>query len=149
MRKEFEYRGVVIPTTPNTLVVEDKKSTKNIKEDFEYTSTEAVSDDITPEPGPDMGVANLLITLINGEWDTIKDYNDFIATISAEGGYDDMLAAIQDIVSEENIHVGQLQKLLQQISPDALKIAQGEQEAQEQINGEDGADKIEEPVKPE
>lgn len=149
MRKEFEYRGVVIPTTPNTLVVEDKKSIKNIKEDFEYTSTEVVSDDITPEPGPDMGVANLLITLINGEWDTIKDYNDFIATISAEGGYDDMLAAIQDIVSEENIHVGQLQKLLQQISPDALKIAQGEQEAQEQINGEDGADKIEEPVKPE
>lgn len=128
---------------------EDFTYQSSIKEDFDYTNTDAVEEEPNPEPGPDMGVANLLITLINGEWDTIKDYNDFIATISAEGGYDDMLAAIQDIVSEENVHVGQLQKLLQQISPDALKIAQGEQEAQEQIDGEDSQEKIEEPVEPE
>ena len=121
-----------------------------MNEDFDFPAEEVpVEEEPTPEPGPDMGVANLLITLINGEWDTIKDYNDFIATISAEGGYDDMLAAIQDIVSEENVHVGQLQKLLQQISPDALKIAQGEQEAQEQIDGENEPEKIDEPVEPE
>lgn len=114
---------------------------ESLKEDI---NTDGIEEEPTPEPGPDMGVANLLITLINGEWDTIKDYNDFIATISAEGGYDDMLAAIQDIVSEENVHVGQLQKLLQQISPDALKIAQGEQEAQEQLSTDGSTDKINE-----
>ena len=156
MRKDFEYTGVVIPSTPNTLVVDEPVS---LEEDFSYTSTEVVTEDVdsaetvevevdpTPEPGPDMGVANLLINLINDEWEAIQGYNDFIATISAEGGYEDMLGAIQDIVSEENVHVGQLQKLLQQISPDALKIAQGEQEAQEQLEGKDEPNKIEEPVK--
>lgn len=118
---------------------------ESLKEDFEYASEE-VTTDVTPEPGPDMGVANLLINLINDEWEAIQGYNDFIATISAEGGFDDMLASIQDIVSEENVHVGQLQKLLQQISPDALKIAQGESEAQEQLDGKDEPEKIEEPA---
>ena len=114
-----------------------------------YSLQQVVDEEPTPEPGPDMGVANLLINLINDEWEAIKGYNDFVATISAEGGFDDMLAAIQDIVSEENVHVGQLQKLLQQISPDALKIAQGEAEAQEQLDGKDEPEKIEEPVVPE
>lgn len=107
----------------------------------ETTSTEVVPEG-QPEPGPDNGIANLLITLINGEWDTIKDYNDFTATASAEGGYEDMLPVIADIVAEENVHIGQLQKLLQQISPDALKIAQGESEAEGQIGGELEPEKI-------
>lgn len=42
-----------------------------------------------------------------------------------------MVDVIQDIVSEENVHVGQLQKALETISSNTNDIAKGEQEAEE------------------
>lgn len=132
--QEFRDNNIkVVWSTPDT-----------IKEDFEYTDT-----DSTPAPGPDMGVSNMLITLINGEWNTIKDYNDFVATITSEGGYDDLLAVIQDIAKEENVHVGQLQKALETLSPNVTEISKGEEEAEGQLDETDAIAKIEEPVKDE
>ncbi|WP_300924533.1 hypothetical protein [uncultured Clostridium sp.] len=43
---------------------------------------------------------------------------------------------MKDILDEENIHVGQLQTLLQQIDSSADKIAEGEIEATQQITNE-------------
>lgn len=87
----------------------------------------------TPEVGPDTGISNLLITAINGEWDTIKLYNDIITTAS-DVHKEEIIKTIQDITAEENAHVGQLQKLLAMYSPNVSKIAEGESEAQEQID---------------
>lgn len=91
-----------------------------------------------PETGVDNGIANQIIEMINGEWDTIKLYNDLVTNLT-QYGFIDFIPVIQDILNEENIHVGQLHAILQKISPNAESIEQGEIEAEtEQLS--DGID---------
>lgn len=87
-------------------------------------------------------VANRLITAINDEWKTIDLYNSIISELSMIDGddYKKMITVIEDIVNEENVHVGQLQKALELISPDTADIAKGEKEAEGQIGGGDPSD---------
>ena len=82
-----------------------------------------------PETGVDNGIANQIIEMINGEWDTIKLYNDLVTNLT-QYGFIDFIPVIQDILNEENIHVGQLHAILQKISPNAESIEQGEIEAE-------------------
>lgn len=84
-------------------------------------------------PGPDSAISNLLINAINGEWDTIILYNDLITNLATQG-MDDIADIIKDINNEENIHVGQLQKALEKLSPNAESIRDGEKEAGEQLD---------------
>ena len=81
----------------------------------------------------------MLINAINGEWDTIELYNSIIATLSLEKDkkYDAIIKILQDITNEENIHVGQLQKALEILSPNTSLIKDGEKEADEQISADD------------
>lgn len=100
---------------------------------FEIDATIAPeTSDETPATPEDNGIANQIITEINGEWDTIKSYNDLVLCLK-ELGRDDFVDVIQDIIKEENVHVGQLQEILKVISPNAGAIADGEQEATEQL----------------
>ena len=85
-----------------------------------------------PSTGEDTGIASLLIDAINDEWTTIDKYNAIIATLR-DVGHDEFIPVINDIVVEENLHVGQLQTLLNQISPNVANIAEGEAEAAEQL----------------
>lgn len=85
-----------------------------------------------PIPGPDTGISNMLINAINGEWDTIALYNDLITNLSAQG-MNDIVEIITDINNEENIHVGQLQKALEKLSPNASSIKDGEEEASKDL----------------
>lgn len=100
----------------------------------------------TPKPGVETGFSGLLIDAINGEWDTINLYNSIIATLSQEKDkkYEAIIAVLQDITNEENIHVGQLQKALELLSPNTSSIADGEKEAQEQISADDYDDVVSE-----
>jgi len=93
----------------------------------------------TPKPGVETGYSNMLINAINGEWDTIELYNSIIATLSLEKDkkYDAIIKILQDITNEENIHVGQLQKALEILSPNTASIKDGEKEADEQISADD------------
>lgn len=88
-----------------------------------------------PAQGADTGIAAMLIKSINDEWVTIDAYNSIIATLRAEGK-DDMIKVLEDINNEENLHVGMLQTLLKNISPNANSIEVGEQEAKEIISEE-------------
>lgn len=81
--------------------------------------------------GNDIGVSNLIINAINDEWQTIEYYNELIANLQNNP---DMIPVIQDIVAEENTHVGQLQKMLLQISPNVSNILSGEEEASRQMD---------------
>ena len=83
-----------------------------------------------------LGYSNLISSLIKSEYDAIEDYNSAISTIKAEGADEYMVEVLKDILDEENIHVGQLQKLLQQVSESAENISKGEEEAEEQISAE-------------
>lgn len=109
-----------------------KKSTESVKESFEDehlgTSTEE-----TPEPGPEAGIASLVNKLIIDEWEAIQGYNDAIVAAETEG-YSDIANVLRDIANEENLHVGQLEQVMQQLSPNAESINQGEVEADEQLS---------------
>lgn len=89
--------------------------------------------DITPKGpaiGVDTGIADMLLDLINGENDTIKDYNIFKANLDS---HPEFISAIEDITNEENNHIGMLQTLLKQISPNVETIKQGEAEAEKDL----------------
>ena len=86
-----------------------------------------------PEAGEPIGVANLLYMLIKGEWDAIEDYNSAIQTLAGMNFDETILNIIKDIVGEEHVHVGQLQKALETVSPNVGNIQEGEKEAAEQL----------------
>lgn len=89
-----------------------------------------------PKTPEDNGIALILNGLIKSEWDAINDYNSAITSIREIGFNDDMLAVLEDIVKEENVHVGQLQELMKKVSSNANSIASGEVEAAEQLTDE-------------
>lgn len=87
----------------------------------------------SPLPGEDSDLADLLLNGIKDEVEAIQGYNVIIANL---GQHEEMRQVILDIVSEENKHVGQLQKLLSLISPNTEEIQNGIVEASEQLYGE-------------
>ena len=86
-----------------------------------------------PEIGPGAGLTSLLIDSINKEWDTINEYNS-IAITAEDAGYETIAKVLEEINTEENKHVGQLQELLKLLSPNAEAIDQGKEEAEDQID---------------
>lgn len=101
----------------------------------------------------EMSLANMFNALIRDEWEAIDGYNGTISTIreimmspeyeSNSIDYEGIIKILEDITNEENLHVGQLQKALETISPNAESIQTGEEEASEQL-GEGEAEKVDE-----
>lgn len=87
----------------------------------------------TPTNSLEAGIADALNKLIIDEWEAIAGYNDVINMLKAENRDESEIAVLSDIVAEENVHVGQLQKLMEIVSPNASQIKVGEQEAEEQL----------------
>lgn len=92
-----------------------------------------------PETPSETGISNMLISAINGEWDTINLYNSIVETLRTEAedtnnDYSDMINVINDILSEENKHIGQLQECLKKVSPNTQEIANGETEGAQQLD---------------
>ena len=102
-------------------------SKNNLKEDL-FLAPEEPSDE-TPATPEANGVAKLILDAINGETDTIKEYNDLIANTDNE----DIIKIIQDITAEENNHIGMLQRALEIVSPNASNIDDGMEEAESMI----------------
>ena len=71
-----------------------------------------------------LNLTTMLSALIKGEWDAIDQYNSVLSTLES---LDNDLATetLKEIVSEEYIHVDQLEKLAQDINPDAENITTG------------------------
>lgn len=109
---------------------------------FDIPAEVVISDDISltsqsiephaPNSVEDNGLSNLIITEINGEWDTIKNYNQLLISLK-QFGHEEFNYVIQDIIREENKHIGQLQTILETISPNVSEIDSGEIEAEEQL----------------
>jgi rubrerythrin len=103
--------------------------------DDSIASTEPPKDDI------DNGVAQTLNDLIVDEWEAVSGYNDAIAMFRSlseefpDKDFSDNIEVLSDIVKEENIHIGQLQKIMQKFSPNAEQIEVGEKEAEIQTEG--------------
>jgi len=90
------------------------------------------------EPTPEvLSASNLISQMIKGEWDAIDLYNSVVATLVQDGNNEIIVDAIRDIVKEEYVHVGQLEKVLQFINEQASKIKEGEQEAEADVAKEE------------
>mgnify|MGYP002511462386 CR=1 FL=1 len=114
-------------------------SDSEFDDDFSEYEEEHSVDNVLPGPaaGTDTGVAGELIALINDEWEAIQGYNNAIATLRATATqnpfYEDAIKVLEEISAEENVHVGQLQEVLKQISPNAAEIQKGTKEAKSQL----------------
>lgn len=90
-----------------------------------------------PAEGADTGISQELIALINDEWEAIQGYTNAVANlranISANPFYENAIKVLEEISAEENAHVGQLQEILKQISPNANEIEKGKKEAKSQL----------------
>jgi len=95
-----------------------------------------------PASGSDSGIADAILSAINDEFETIRVYNSLVETLKYESSnnpeYSQFIDVINDINAEENKHVGQLQELLKQISPNANFIGVGEEEGERQFNFKNG-----------
>ncbi len=78
------------------------------------------------------GISTILIDAINKKWDSISNFNSIIVNLQAEG-YDDMIDVINSILEDEHNHVGQLQKLVEILNPEAEEIEVGKNEAEETL----------------
>ena len=91
-----------------------------------------------PVTDEDFGLAGMLNALIQDEWQAIDGYNSALATVMGDNSFEEDLKAkckvvFEDILAEENLHIGQLQEFLKIVSPNAEVIADGEQEAKEDL----------------
>lgn len=105
-------------------------------DDYELLNIEEPEEEVKgPELGPDSGLSSTVIQAINDEWQTISYYNDLANSARAEGR-EDIAKVIDDINSEENKHVGQLQEVMKTLSSVTKEISAGEEEGLTQMTEE-------------
>ena len=103
------------------------------EEDVSISTDEAEEKTIEPE---DNGISMIINNLIKDEYEAIDGYNSAITTFKSIGNSDEAISVLNDIVAEENIHVGQLQRLMELFDPNADKVSDGVEEASEQIEND-------------
>lgn len=145
---DFDRETAIKNIDRTSVGTRDMISKKSVYEDLSFESD--IMDDMNdhldapegPKEGSDTGVADLLITAINDEWEAIRKYNSLIATLRFESTsnsiYESFVDVISEISNEENKHVGQLQELLKQISPNVESISDGEAEGASQLKFANG-----------
>ena len=106
--------------------VVDALPSKKLSEDIEVPTLEG------PNEGAEYGLSELLNSAIQHELETVNEYNVLALNARAEG-YDDIASVIDEINTEENKHIGQLQEVLKTISPNAHAIVVGETEASDDL----------------
>lgn len=79
------------------------------------------------------GIAQDLNYLIKDELEAVDGYNSVLATWKDADKFPEVIAVLKDIVDEEMLHIGQLQRALELVSPNAKNIQAGAKEAEEQI----------------
>ena len=79
------------------------------------------------------GIAQDLNYLIKDELEAVEGYNSVLATWKEADKFPEIIAVLKDIVDEEMLHIGQLQRALELVSPNAKNIQAGAKEAEEQI----------------
>lgn len=86
-----------------------------------------------PVEGPEAGLASSINSAIQDELKTVDIYNSLAITARSEG-FEDIAMMIDEINTEENKHIGQLQEALKTISPNANAIEDGKAEGEEQLS---------------
>lgn len=101
---------------------------KDLSEDVE------VVDKNQAEIDKKAGLENLLNDLINDENEAINGYNSAIVNFELEGK-SDLTNVFRDIIKDEQNHIGNLQKVLNEINPTTIaNLEQGQEEAADTLN---------------
>ena len=136
-----ELKGMYIPTYGKLDLVDDDFSIDDYITNSEAAASKVDNMSLIPEgpaEGVPTGVADMLMVAIKDEYEAIQEYNSIVSTINAESNsgndFTYMIPVLQDILNEENKHVGQLQELLKRVSPNAKSSIEGEFEARAQLN---------------
>lgn len=93
------------------------------------------------EDGASVGMASVISDLIKDEYEAIDGYNSAIATAEAEG-FEDMVRVLTEIQAEENLHIGQLQAIMNTLDPNAHLVDDGQQEGIEQLANPLGGNEV-------
>lgn len=135
VREAEKFEDFLALVAVNNNVIESLKSLGMLKEAVleDVTSSADEIEEKTIEP-EDNGISMIINNLIRDEYDTIDAYNSAITTFKNVGNSDDAISVLNDIVSEENVHVGQLQRLMELFDPNADKVSDGVEEADKQID---------------
>ena len=116
-----------------SLVMYYNRHTK-IEEDLTDVATATLEG---PQEGAQFGLAGLVNEAIQKELATVDEYNTLAINARSEG-FEDIVNVINEINTEENKHIGQLQELLKTLSPNAEAIdvgkVEGEQQLEEEVN---------------
>ena len=91
-----------------------------------------LTEDLSQEEIHTSGISAYITDAINGEYDTINDYNEKLLALK-DDSQDSAISVIEDIIKEEYTHIGQLQELLKMYASPSSEIKSGEVEAQKQI----------------
>lgn len=92
-----------------------------------------LTEDLNADQPESKGVADLINELIIDEFEAITGYNNAITTITSIDPESTMLNVLNDIINEENTHVGQLQAALKEVSEAANNIMSGNNEGEGQL----------------
>ena len=103
-----------------------------------------LTEDLDTNQPESKGVADILNDLIIDEFEAITGYNNAISTITSIDPESTMLNVLNDIINEENTHVGQLQAALKEVSEAADNIMSGNNEGEGQLGNPEV--EVQEPV---
>lgn len=106
-------------------------SNYNIVKDLEMSLQEDM--DENKQSNVNQGISGLLNNLIISEYDAIDQYNSAIATAQSLG-VTDIIPVLEDIVTEEHTHVGQLQAAVKLFDTSASAVQKGVEEAEDQLD---------------
>lgn len=123
----------------NTKVVDVQDTRNQIKS---MQDIEVLQENLNENPDdeekidPTAGLETVLNDLINDENEAINGYNSAIVNFEVEGR-GDLTQVFRDIIKDEQNHIGNLQKVLNEINPDTLKnIQDGQEEAEETLQSD-------------
>lgn len=90
-------------------------------------------------------IRNQLNDFIKQTWEVIGNYQNAITSLQTLENQGDIIPIIEDIISDNMIHVGQLQKALELMVPEVIdKISEGEKQAELTLSEEPDEGELEE-----
>ena len=126
--KDLEQANKDLEKVKKDFIKESKKPIKKLTLSEELTEEEHISN----VSNDDLGLTSLVSTLIKHEWESIDLYNSILLTFR-QANNQEAEEILNNIINDDYVHVGQLEKLAQLINPLVNNIELGQQETESQV----------------
>lgn len=126
--KDLKQANKDLEKVKKDFIKESKKPIKKLTLSEELIEEEHVSN----VSNDDLGLTSLVSTLIKHEWESIDLYNSILLTFR-QANNQEAEEILNNIINDDYVHVGQLEKLAQLINPLVNNIELGQQETESQV----------------